>query len=350
MGYLRFVLKKGLVYFSVLFATITILYVFTYPILQQALLNSVNTAVQEYQSYLITHSKGLNAEQIKESVEKYRNDLYDAYGLNKPILAQYWIQLWNLLKFDFGVSYFLTSPTGSNKVVDIIAYYLPNTILLFTTGTILVILGGTLIGLLAARYSGSIWDKILPPIAVFHSAIPTWWLGFVLIAALSYGVHIFPPGGMNSVPPPSQPIQYGLDVLYHLSLPLITFFIVNVGGFAYVVRGLVLSVMKEDFVITAKARGLPERRIIYRHVLRSASPPIATQAILAIAGSFGGGIVTEVVFQWPGVGLLTFYAVQQQDLPIILAITYILTIILLLGLFIGELIYGLLDPRIKVSE
>jgi len=350
MGYLKFLLKKALIYFSVLIATLTILYVFTYPILQQILINNINNDVQQYQAYLATHAKGLSQQEIIDSIQKYKQSLYDAYGVNQPILSQYFIQMKNLLTFNFGRAYFLTTPQGSNSVADIIMAYLPNTILLFTTGTLLVIFAGTIIGLLAARYSGSIWDKILPPIAVIHNSIPTWWLGFVLIAALAYGVRIFPPGGMNSVPPPKDPLGYSIDVLYHLLLPLITFFIINVGGFAYVVRGLVLSVMKEDFTLTAKARGLPERRIIYRHVLRTASPPIATQAILAIAGSFGGGIVTEVVFLWPGVGLLYYQAIQQQDLPVILALTYVLTIVLLIGLFIGELVYGILDPRTKVSE
>ncbi|MEM0092561.1 MAG: ABC transporter permease [Saccharolobus sp.] len=348
MGYGIFVLKKGISYFLVLIATLTILYVFTFPILQEVIAKSINFEVAQFTQELLKHSHNLNSTQLQLSIQKYKESLISAYGLNQPIIDKYFIQMYNLLRFNFGDAYFLQAPSGSRQVSAIIAYYLPNTILLFTTATIIFIIVGTIIGLLSAK--SRFWEKVIAIIAVIHSSIPTWWLGFVLIAALAYSIKIFPSGGMTSVPPPKNPFDYGISVLYHMALPLITIFIVNVGGFAYIVRSLVASIMKEDFIITAKARGLPDSRILYRHVLRSASPSIATQAILALAGSLGGSLTTEVVFQWPGVGLLTYIAITLDDLPIILGITYVLTIVLLLGLFLGELVYGILDPRIKVGE
>ncbi|MEM3515751.1 MAG: ABC transporter permease [Saccharolobus sp.] len=348
MGYGIFVLKKGISYFLVLIATLTILYVFTFPILQEVIAKSINFEVAQFTQELLKHSHNLNSTQLQLSIQKYKESLISAYGLNQPIIDKYFIQMYNLLRFNFGDAYFLQAPSGSRQVSAIIAYYLPNTILLFTTATIIFIIVGTIIGLLSAK--SSFWEKVIAIIAVIHSSIPTWWLGFVLIAALAYSIKVFPSGGMTSVPPPKNPFDYGISVLYHMALPLITIFIVNVGGFAYIVRSLVASIMKEDFIITAKARGLPDSRILYRHVLRSASPSIATQAILALAGSLGGSLTTEVVFQWPGVGLLTYIAITLDDLPIILGITYVLTIVLLLGLFLGELVYGILDPRIKVGE
>ncbi|MEM3203793.1 MAG: ABC transporter permease [Saccharolobus sp.] len=348
MGYGIFVLKKGISYFLVLIATLTILYVFTFPILQEVIAKSINFEVAQFTQELLKHSHNLNSTQLQLSIQKYKESLISAYGLNQPIIDKYFIQMYNLLRFNFGDAYFLQAPSGSRQVSAIIAYYLPNTILLFTTATIIFIIVGTIIGLLSAK--SSFWEKVIAIIAVIHSSIPTWWLGFVLIAALAYSIKVFPSGGMTSIPPPKNPFDYGISVLYHMALPLITIFIVNVGGFAYIVRSLVASIMKEDFIITAKARGLPDSRILYRHVLRSASPSIATQAILALAGSLGGSLTTEVVFQWPGVGLLTYIAITLNDLPIILGITYVLTIVLLLGLFLGELVYGILDPRIKVGE
>ncbi|MCH4814740.1 MAG: ABC transporter permease [Saccharolobus sp.] len=348
MGFTTYMIKKVLIYFSVLLATLTILYIFTFPILQEIIAKSINFQVAQFSQTLFKNAHSLNSTQIQIAVEKYRESLIAAYGLNQPIIDKYFIQMYNLIRFDFGTAYFLQAPSGSREVSSIIAYYLPNTILLFTTATIIFIVTGTIIGLLSAK--SKFWEKVIAIIAVIHSSIPTWWLGFVLIAALAYAVKVFPPGGMTSVPPPKNPFDYGISVLYHMSLPLITIFIVNVGGFAYIVRSLVTSIMKEDFVITAKARGLPDSRILYRHVLRSASPSIATQAILALAGSLGGSLTTEVVFEWPGVGLLTYVAITLNDLPVILGITYVLTIVLLVGLFLGELVYGLLDPRIKVGE
>ena len=348
MGLVKYILKKALIYFSVLIVAMTILYIFTFPILQEIIAKSINFEVAGFEQALLKSSHHLNITQVNLAVEKYKESLISAYGLNKPIIDKYFIQMYNLLRFNLGDAYFLQAPSGSREVSAIIAYYLPNTIMLFTTATILFIIAGTIIGLLSAK--SKFWEKVIAVIAVVHSSIPTWWLGFILLAALAYSVKVFPPGGMTSVPPPKNPFDYGLSVLYHMALPLIAIFIVNVGGFAYVVRSLVASIMKEDFVITAKARGLPDSRILYRHVLRTASPTIATQTILALAGSLGGSLTTEVVFEWPGVGLLTYVAITLNDLPVILGITYVLTIVLLVGLFLGELVYGLLDPRIKVGE
>lgn len=348
MGFGTFIIKKSIVYFTVLFATLTILYIFTFPILQTIIEKNINFQVAQFTQTILKQSHHLNSTQLQALVNNYKESLINAYGLNKPIIEKYFIQMYNLLRFNFGNAYFIQAPSGSREVSAIIAYYLPNTILLFTTATIIFILAGTIIGLLSAK--SKFWDKVIGIIAVIHSSIPTWWLGFVLIAALAYSIRIFPPGGMTSVPPPKNPFDYGISLLDHMALPLISIFIVNVGGFAYIVRSLVTSVMKEDFVITAKARGLPDSRILYRHVLRSASPSIATQAILALAGSLGGSLTTEVVFEWPGVGLLTYVAITLNDLPVILGVTYVLTIVLLIGLFLGELVYGILDPRIKVGE
>ena len=348
MGFWRFVLKKALIYFSVLIAAMTILYIFTFPILQQVIAKSINYGVAQYEQALFKYSHHLNITQVNIEVEKYKEYLISAYGLNQPIINKYFIQMYNLLRFNFGDAYFLQAPSGSREVSAIIAYYLPNTILLFTTASILFIIAGTIIGLLSAN--SKFWEKVVAVIAVVHSSLPTWWLGFILLAALAYSVKVFPPGGMVSVPPPKNPFDYGLSVLDHMALPLLSIFIVNVGGFAYIVRSLVASTLKEDFVITAKARGLSDSRILYRHVLRTASPSIATQAILVLTGSLSGSITTEIVFEWPGVGYLTYLAINQNDLPVILGITYVLTIVLLVGLFLGELVYGLLDPRIKVGE
>ncbi|AFZ70792.1 ABC-type dipeptide/oligopeptide/nickel transport system, permease component [Caldisphaera lagunensis DSM 15908] len=352
MGYKAYLVKEIIIYITVLIAAMSILYLFTYPIIQKSLLATVNTDVAAFRSSFLKKSAGhaVNITQVNLLADKYKQSLLSAYGLNQPIFIKYAIQMKNLLLFRFGNAYFLSAPSGSIKVADIIAAYLPYTILLFTTGTIIVIVIGTILGLLSARYAGTAWDKIIPTIAIIHSSLPTWWLGFLLIAALAYGIKIFPPGGIVSVPPPKEPFMYAINLLYHMALPLLAFFIVNVGGFAYVVRSLVISVTKEDFVTTAKARGLPDSRILYRHILRTASPSISTQVALAIAGSFAGGLTTEIVFNWHGVGWLTYVAILLEDVPVILGITFVLTVILLIALFIDELVKGILDPRIKAGE
>ncbi|MEM1599464.1 MAG: ABC transporter permease, partial [Sulfolobaceae archaeon] len=151
MGYGIFVLKKGISYFLVLIATLTILYVFTFPILQEVIAKSINFEVAQFTQELLKHSHNLNSTQLQLSIQKYKESLISAYGLNQPIIDKYFIQMYNLLRFNFGDAYFLQAPSGSRQVSAIIAYYLPNTILLFTTATIIFIIVGTIIGLLSAK-------------------------------------------------------------------------------------------------------------------------------------------------------------------------------------------------------
>lgn len=323
------------------------MYVGTYPEIQKVIVSSSNYLAGQYQQQLLKNARGLTQSQIHTLVASFKANYLSAFGFNEPLPVKYALQLYNLLTFHFGTSFFIDAPNGSNQVGQIIAAYLPNTILLFTTGTLLLILLGTIIGLLAARAAGSIWDRIVPFVAVIHSSLPTWWLGFLLIAGFAYSLAWFPTSGMMSIPPPSNPLLYLGSLLDHMTLPLIAFLIVNIGGFAYVIRSLVVSTLGEDFVVTAKARGFSEGRIVFRHVLRTASPAIATQSILAVTASFGGSLTTEIVFNWPGVGLLTYNSILANDVPIILGITFVVTLVLVAGLYIGDIVYGLLDPRIK---
>ena len=347
MGYGSFLVKKTVSYFSALIVTLSIVYIGTYPEIQKVIIASSNFLTGQYQQSLLKNSKGLSQAQIHTLVLGFKANYLSAFGFNQPLPIKFVLQIYNLLTFHFGTTFFIDAPNGSNQVGAVIAAYLPNTILLFTTGTILLIILGTIIGLFAARAAGSVWDRIVPFVAVVHSSLPTWWLGFLLIAGLAYSLALFPTSGMMSVPAPSNPLLYAGSLLDHMTLPLLAFLIVNIGGFAYVIRSLVVSTMGEDFVVTAKARGFTESRIIFRHVLRTASPAIATQSILAVTGSLAGGLTTEIVFNWPGVGLLTYDSILANDVPIILGITFVLTVVLLIGLYIGDIVYGLLDPRIK---
>jgi peptide/nickel transport system permease protein len=350
LGYSRFVLIKTVSYVTALIATVSILYIGIYPSLQHVI-----TAQAAYETQLFMQSLAKNAHgaltqaQIQAQAAAFKASFLAQFGFNQPLPVKFAYQIYHLFTFQFGNSYFLLAPDGSNLVSKIIVAYLPNTILLFTTGTILVVVVGSIIGLLGSKSIGGKLDRSIPFIGVFSASLPTWWVGFLFIAFFAYTLNIFPSGGIISVPPPSGILAKFGDFLYHLTLPLLAFFVVNVGGFAYVIRSLVVTTMGEDFVLTAKARGISDGRVLFSHVLRTVSPSIATQSILAVASSFGGGLIVEVVFRWPGLGLLTYNAILSNDLPIIIASTFVLTIILLLGLYIGELLYGILDPRIKAG-
>ncbi len=326
MGFLRFVVTRIFSYFLALIASISILYLGIFGTIEQAI-----TAECNYKS------STANLACLRE------------FGLNKPVVDRFGIELYRLVSFQFWSSFFIFA-NGSDNVRTIILAYLPNTILLFTTATVILIILGTLIGLVAARSAGTVWDRLVPIIAVVHSSFPSWWLGFLLIAGLSYGLKILPAYGMTSIPVQTNGILYGLDVADHMILPVLAVLTVSIGGFAYVVRSLIITTMDEDFVLTARARGLSESRIVFRHIFRTASPAIATQAILVTVSSFAGSLLTEIIFLWPGIGLLTYQAVLANDLPVIIGITFVLTLVTYVGLFIGELVYGVLDPRIRVGS
>jgi peptide/nickel transport system permease protein len=350
LGYSRFVIVKSISYATALLATVSILYIGIYPSLQHVIISQAAYETQLFEQSLAKSAHGtLTQAQIQALAASFKASFLAQFGFNQPLPVKFALQVYHLFTFQFGNSYFLLAPDGSNLVSKIIVAYIPNTILLFTTGTLLVVAVGSIIGLLAAKSAGGKFDRAIPFIGVFHSSLPTWWVGFLFIAFFAYTLNIFPSGGIISVPPPAGIIGKFGDFLYHLALPLLAFFVVNVGGFGYVIRSLVVTTMGEDFVLTAKARGISNNRVLFSHVLRTVSPSIATQSILAVAGSLGGGLIVEVVFRWPGLGLLTYNAILSNDLPIIIASTFVLTIILLLGLYIGELMYGVLDPRIKAG-
>jgi peptide/nickel transport system permease protein len=329
---------------------VSILYIGIYPSLQHVIIAQANYETLMFQQALVKTSHGaLSQAQLEAATSQFKSSFLSQFGFNQPLPVKFALQIYHLFTFQFGNSYFILAPDGSNLVSNIIIAYLPNTILLFTTGTLVVVLVGSIIGLLAAKAAGGKLDKAIPFIAVFHQSLPAWWVGFLFIAFFAYSLNLFPSGGIISVPPPISLIGKVGDFFHHLALPLLAFFVVNVGGFGYVIRSLVVTTMGEDFVLTAKARGISEQRVLFTHVLRTVSPSIATQSILAVAGSFAGAITTEVVFRWPGLGFLTYNAILSNDLPIIIASAFIFTIILLLGLYIGEIMYGVLDPRIKAD-
>ncbi|MFZ8841523.1 MAG: ABC transporter permease, partial [Pyrobaculum sp.] len=214
---------------------------------------------------------------------------------------------------------------------------------------------GIWIGLFIGSNIGSRADRVISILSAVSYALPLWFMGLVLILMLAYapkilwGIQIFPPGGMVSIPPPKDPVAYFLDVLWHLSLPLLASFIVFFGGWAYSTRNIVFNVSQEDFVSFARAKGLPEDVVRRRYILRPSLPPILTNFILSLAGSISGYIITERVFNWPGMGSLYYHAITALDEPVIFALTYIFTLVYIVARFILEILYVVADPRIRLA-
>ena len=170
----------------------------------------------------------------------------------------------------------------------------------------------------------------------------------LMIMFFSYALPIFPSGGMQSNPAPAG-FAAVLDFLWHLSLPLVTLVFLGVWGTAYLIRNIVLSNLQEDYVMAARARGISEGRVLFGHTLRSAMPAIMTLAVLGLFSSIAGNIIVEGIFGWPGIGNLYFIAVQQNDVPVLMGTLAIETFLNMIAFVLLDLVYGLLDPRIKVG-
>ncbi|MCS7137271.1 MAG: ABC transporter permease, partial [Candidatus Caldarchaeum sp.] len=242
----------------------------------------------------------------------------------------------------------ITSFAGSRKVADIIVERVPYSVLLVTTAVAISAVIGINLGMRAAYRRGSLFDRSLAYLAAASYALPSWWTGLMMILVFYYYLRIFPAGGLSSAPPPTEPLARALDLLWHAFLPVATLVIVVVGGWAYVSRTIVLNIAQEDFVQVAKAKGLPESLIRRRYVMRPAAPPIATNIVFAIAGSIGGAILTETVFNWPGMGRLYYDAVSAFDEGLVVALTFMYTLIYILARFVVEVLIVALDPRVRI--
>jgi peptide/nickel transport system permease protein len=255
--------------------------------------------------------------------------------------------MYKILILDFGHATFLTSDAGSSDVKDIIFEKLPRTILLFTTATIIISVIGIFLGALAASKVGSVVDRITSTFAVVSSSFPVWWIGMLMIFLFSFVYQVFPARATPSIP--STDPGYIMALLYHMTLPIITIVLIGFGAWAYLVRNFMIGIMQEDFISAKRAMGINQKKIIYGHAIKNAAPPIITILALSLSGSLGGAIITEAVFDWPGMGRLYFEAISVMDLPVIIGATYILTVFFLVSILIADLLYGYFDPRVKTS-
>jgi len=273
-----------------------------------------------------------------------------ALGLDTPWYSPQRIGLtmYKILILDFGHATFLTSDAGSSDVKDILSEKLPRTILLFTTATIIISVIGVFLGALSGSKVGSAVDRFTSTFAVISSSFPVWWVGMLMIFVFAFMYQIFPARATPSIPP-SDP-GYIIALLYHMTLPVITIVLIGFGAWAYLVRNFMIGIMQEDFITAKKIMGINQRKIIYGHAIKNAAPPILTVLALSLSGSLGGAIITEAVFDWPGMGRLYFEAITVMDLPVIIGATYVLTVFFLLSILVADLLYGYFDPRVKTGN
>ncbi len=350
MGFGRFLIKRSLNMIVVLFFTLLITIILVGPTMDNILTRSIE---QEVRNEIINNKALVGSFKDPDELDNYIKSQIETrtktIGLDEPWYSpkRLWFTMLRILSLDFGRAYFLTSESGSSQVADIISERLPRTVLLFTTSTAIVSVIGLYLGAFSASRMGSFVDKMTSSFAVISSSFPLWWTGMLMILVFAFVYNIFPARATPLIP--SSDPGYIPALLYHMTLPLITIVLVSFGAWAYIVRNFVIGVLNEDYIMVKRAEGIPERKVIYSHALKNAAPPIITVVALSLSASIGGAIISEAVFDWPGIGKLYFDAINVLDLPIIIGLTYITTIVFLISIFLADLLYGLFDPRVRVG-
>ncbi|HEY3231025.1 MAG TPA: ABC transporter permease [Roseiflexaceae bacterium] len=262
-----------------------------------------------------------------ETVNSIRHEL----GLDRPFYAQYLAYIWRVLQGDLGFSYKLQLPVGSA-----ILSRFPYTLQLTAAGIFVELLLGLPLGLISALRRGTWMDRAAMLFAFFAVAAPPFWLGLVMLYFIAFKAGLFPIGGAGT---PT-----------HLVLPAITAGMGGAAWYARLMRSSTLDVMRADYVRTARAKGLAERGVIWRHIMRNAIMPIVTLVGLDIPWFLSGVVLIEAVFAWPGLGKLAVDAVHNVDVPLILGTVLFTALIVVLSNIVTDVAYAFVDPRIHYSE
>lgn len=284
---------------------------------------------------------------LETAMEAQREAIYSSYGLDKPWFYRMFQMMARIAVFDMGRTRVIKSFTGSHEVSEILLERIPNTILLVTVPLVFSAIVGILVGVKMASRAGTMLDKFISYLAIISYTLPSWWIGIVLIIVFGFYLKLLPVGGMYSTPPPPDPLSRMFDLIQHMILPFTTLVIVQIGGWIYSTRMIVLNIAQEDYVTVGRAKGLPEKLVRRRYILRVAAPPILTNIILGLTGSLGGAIMTETVFGWHGMGSLYYQAIMSLEENLIIALTYIYTLVYVFARMILEVIYLALDPRVR---
>jgi peptide/nickel transport system permease protein len=293
---------------------------------------------------------------FRQLPEAERNAITDAriadaearFGLDQPFAIRSFRYLINALTLNLGFSEALISDSGSRAVSNIILERLPSTLVLFGTANLLLFFISLFIGLSLSRKYGSFLDKVILTLAP-SSAAPGWFYGIFLILIFASLLGWFPFGGMVGAPPPENPFNYALSLLYHMVLPVTATLLSAIFITIYDWRTFFLIYASEDYVEMAKAKGLPDRMIERRYVLRPTLPNIITRFALLLITLWVGAIILETVFNWPGIGQLYFQAIGAYDTPVIIANVVVYAYLLALTVFLLDFIYALVDPRVRVG-
>ncbi|MFZ6764667.1 ABC transporter permease [Pseudoroseomonas sp. WGS1072] len=260
-------------------------------------------------------------------------------GLDRPLPVQYLDWLWRMLQGDWGRSF-----RDQQPVLSIIGSHLGPTLELMLTSTLIAMLLGAWIGILGAIRRYSIFDMLATVGSMIALSIPTFWFGLVVIYVFSVELGWLPAGNRYTVGDGTF-----LDRLHHLIAPSMVLALVSTAIWSRYMRSSMLDVINQDYIRTARSKGLPERRILLHHTVRNALLPMITIAGLQLPSLLSGALVTETIFTWPGMGRLFLDSISYRDYPTVMGILMFSAVLVLLGSLIADLLYGVADPRIRLS-
>lgn len=253
----------------------------------------------------------------------------------------------NMITFQFGDSFQTNKPVLHDMIST---GRLTNTLTLLGVSIVVALFIGTVLGVFAAAKRGSIFDSGSVTISLLTFSVPTFWMGLLFIMFFAQRLSWFPPGGVTpgswafSTPPLLDQI---FERARYLFLPALTLTLFFYGGNLLLTRATMTEALSEDYITTARAKGLPERTVLFKHALKNASLPLVTNAALAFGGLLGGAIITETVYNWDGLGFWLFNAIGWKDIPVMQAMFFIIALCVIGANFISDIFYGILDPRIK---
>jgi peptide/nickel transport system permease protein len=276
----------------------------------------------------------LNPEASPEDIAR----LEAKYGLDRPIPEQYLVWISNAVRGDFGRSFFTKRP-----VLEMIAERLPATLLLAASAFVISLAVGVPLGIYCALRRNSPLDSGVRAVTVFLTSFPSWWIGLICIVFLGGQLRLFPQGGMYTIGKEGDP----LDRLWHLALPAMVLGIDGCVVYLRIMRSQTLETLRQDYVRTAYAKGVGQRLVMWRHVLRNAFLPVWTGFGGLLAALIGGSAFLEYTFSWPGVGRLVLDSALKRDFPVILASLVITATLILIGYILVDIGYAWIDPRVR---
>ena len=267
------------------------------------------------------------------------------YGLDLPLWQQMLKYFYSVVQLDLGYSFYYNQP-----VTTLILEKLPATLLLIISAQVVSISVGVVFGVIAARNPNGLASHFVTILSLVGYAAPVFWTGIMLIILFASMIPLFPIGNMVDVTVERTGFAYMTDVLHHLVLPMLTLASIFIALYSRLARASMLDVLGSDYVRTARAKGLSEFQVVFKHALRNALLPVVTTAGLVFSGIVSGAVLVETVFSWPGLGTLAVQAIVARDTPTILGILFFSSLVVVVANLLTDMVYRIIDPRIKASQ